>query len=127
MVPQDLTEIPIINFWLFGDNPSVDGPAGGVEQEMIIKSFKYTPLPSADFDGNGFVDGVDFLIWQRGVSGSVDHASGDANFDGKIDVIDLSLWSAQFAGQAIGGALSVPEPSSAPLIAIALIFVARFL
>ncbi len=29
VVPQDLTEIPIINFWLFGDNPSVDGPVGG--------------------------------------------------------------------------------------------------
>jgi hypothetical protein len=128
VVPQDLTEVPIINFWLFGDNPSADGPADGAEQEMIIKSFKYTPLPSADFDGDGAVDGDDFLTWQRGagLSSGVTHASGDANRDGAINAADLAMWSAQFAGQSVAAAATqVPECSSASLSAIGLLLAAR--
>jgi len=44
VIPKDLDEIPIINFWMFGDEPSTTGPVGGKPQELIIHSFKFTPL-----------------------------------------------------------------------------------
>ena len=44
VIPRDLDEIPIINFWIFGDKPSETGPVGGKPQELIVHSFKFTPL-----------------------------------------------------------------------------------
>lgn len=52
-----------------------------------------TALPSdADFDGNAFVDGNDFLLWQRG--------AGDADGDTDSDGDDLQAWADAF-GQPI--------------------------
>ncbi len=44
VIPKDLDEIPIINFWIFGDTPSETGPVGSKPQELIVHSFKFTPL-----------------------------------------------------------------------------------
>lgn len=74
------------------------------------------PLPSGpaigDFNADGLVDGVDFLIWQQGY-GSADPlpAHGDANGDGVVDAEDLEVWSTHFGdvNGALSG-LSVPEP-----------------
>jgi len=100
IVPQDVNEIPIINFWMFGDNVSNVGPPGGQMQEMIIHSFTYTPLPeepSADFDDSGYVDGGDFLTWQRGFSSGTTHSQGDADYSGVVDATDLGIWTIKFA------------------------------
>lgn len=66
-------------------------------------------LPSAgvsgDFDGDGDVDGADFLTWQRDL--------GDAS--------SLGLWEGNFGTSAANVAASnVPEPSSALLALLAL-------
>lgn len=54
--------------------------------------------PSADFDGDGNVDGRDFLAWQRGFGSSdASPAQGDANGDGHVDGSDLTVWQAQYA------------------------------
>lgn len=50
VVPEDLDEVPIINLWLFGDNVSEEGPSDGKPQELILKSFHYTPLESNTTD-----------------------------------------------------------------------------
>jgi hypothetical protein len=68
----------------------------------------------ADFDGNGDVDGADFLIWQKnlGISdGSATLAQGDANDDGNVTAADLDVWKAQFATPG-GGVSAVPEPAT---------------
>ncbi len=44
VIPRDLDEIPIVNFWTFGDKPSETGPVGGKPQELIVHSYKFTPL-----------------------------------------------------------------------------------
>ena len=44
VIPKDLDEVPIVNFWIFGDEPSVEGPEGGEEQELVVRSFRYRPL-----------------------------------------------------------------------------------
>jgi hypothetical protein len=50
----------------------------------------------ADFDNNNIVDGVDFLIWQRGLANGNTHADGDANRDDVVDEIDLAIWESQY-------------------------------
>jgi hypothetical protein len=66
---------------------------------------------SADFDGDGDVDGRDFLIWQRGYSsvGTATRATGDANGDGQVDAADLTVWQEQYGAVMSSQALTVPE------------------
>ena len=51
----------------------------------------------ADFNNDGGVDGLDFLIWQRGVGSTdqSDNSKGDANLDGVVDSDDLKIWKHQ--------------------------------
>lgn len=64
------------------------------------------PVPSADFDGDGDVDGRDFLLWQRG--------QGDADGNGTSDGEDLAVWQGQY-GVGTLAAVTVPEPGSVVL------------
>jgi hypothetical protein len=59
-----------------------------------------TVLAPGDFNGDGRVDGVDFLIWQSHYpttsGGTCDH--GDANGDGKVDGVDFLVWQSHYHG-----------------------------
>ena len=67
----------------------------------------------ADFNGDGAVDGGDFLAWQRGYGGS---APGDANDDGVVDAADLAVWSSQFGRvAAVPATGAIAEPAAASL------------
>jgi hypothetical protein len=79
-----------------------------------------TPTDDADFDGDGDVDGQDFLTWQRGLGalGSGELATGDANGDLDIDADDLAVWKTQFSASAATPAVgAVPEPACLALAA----------
>ncbi len=79
------------------------------------------PVENADFDGSGFVDGSDFLAWQRGFGKSDPVLSdGDANEDGNVDAIDLAIWEGQFGNVAAAAAAVVPEPTAGLLLAAGL-------
>lgn len=82
---------------------------------------------TADFDGDGNVDGDDLLalIVGFGKSGGASLTDGDANRDGRVDRTDLDVWRQQLgtANRLAGGPLvsaSIPEPSTAALLAMAL-------
>lgn len=96
-----------------------------------VAGFSFDVLESvvadnADFDGNGTVDGADFLIWQRGFGGS-GLSNGDANDDGVVDGADLEIWKVQFGGGAAAvNAAAVPEPAAAILLAIGLLAAVRY-
>jgi endonuclease I len=71
-------------------------------------------VENGDFNGDGAVDGADFLAWQRGFGGSASLAAGDANNDGVVDGTDLEIWSNQY-GQS--GVTAIPEPTVWRLLA----------
>jgi hypothetical protein len=77
-------------------------------------------VDNADFDGDGDVDGADFLTWQRGLGEPGDRADGNANptVDGDVDADDLAVWKAQFgtgSTPATPAASAIPEPAALAL------------
>jgi pectinesterase len=83
-----------------------------------------TPDPSADFDGDGDVDGQDFLVWQRGfgLEAQTDNSLGDADFSGVVDADDLTVWQEQYGSPMNDLAVAiVPEPSTLMLLSGALV------
>lgn len=47
VVPKDLDEKVIVNFWLFDQKSEEKSPSDGKPQEVIIHSFRYAPLEEA--------------------------------------------------------------------------------
>jgi len=73
----------------------------------------------ADFDGNGDVDGTDFLIWQRGLvsKGQTNNELGDANLDTLVNGSDLAVWGSQFGESgSVSAITSTPEPNTLLLL-----------
>jgi len=85
--------------------------------------------PSADFDGDGDVDGSDFLAWQRGFGTllGATNAMGDADGDGDIDADDIALLSAGFGTSipTLSLASVVPEPTSLALLVAGMLMLPR--
>ncbi|MBX3426124.1 MAG: N-acetylmuramoyl-L-alanine amidase [Pirellulales bacterium] len=87
------------------------------------------PLPdeNGDFNGDNFVDGSDFLAWQRGfgASSGASLADGDANGDGAVDAADLAVWHNQFGGPPGGGMLvsATAEVAAVPVAAATVVAV----
>jgi hypothetical protein len=97
--------------------------------DMLIDNFKLEIFGSnvpadddADFDGDGDVDGADFLTWQRGLGTAGGQSQGNANGDSIIDGADLDIWRDQF-GPALGtvATAAIPEPTTGVLAAAALL------
>ncbi|BBO32334.1 S8 family serine peptidase [Lacipirellula parvula] len=67
--------------------------------------------PSADFNGDGKVDGADFLVWQRnfGRTDNAGQAQGSTNGDGDVDQYDLRDWKDQYGTVPVAPALTAEE------------------
>ncbi|RIK79477.1 MAG: hypothetical protein DCC67_10420 [Planctomycetota bacterium] len=76
---------------------------------------------AGDFNGDGLVDGNDFLVWQRNLGrvGTGLPSNGDANGDGNVTAADLDVWKMKF-GPPAGAAVAIPEPTALALCAAAL-------
>ena len=80
-----------------------------------------SPLNSADFDGDGDVDGSDFLNWQSNfpTAEGATKINGDADNDGDVDGDDFQFWLQQFSNSGSGqqSIASAPEPTAIALLA----------
>lgn len=86
---------------------------------MAISDRPEGPLPDADFDENGTVDGDEFLLWQTGFGTSQSgHLFGDADWDGDTDGDDFLIWQSQFGADDGSVKTAVPEPASVLLLFI---------
>ncbi len=83
------------------------------------------PLEMVDFNADGYVDGADFLVWQRGVGMlNPTHADGDADGNGFVDGDDLNYWRTYIDSYNLPPTTptvgAVPEPASAVLALLTL-------
>jgi hypothetical protein len=89
----------------------------GGDDSAIFKDFSVavssTPSQDGDFDGDGDVDGRDFLRWQRGGSPS------------PLSAGDLSLWQNNYGAGGLVAVSAVPEPSSVILLMVSAICCGR--
>jgi hypothetical protein len=110
----------------------------GMPQDLTFKYLVVSEQPlDADFNGSGFVDGADFLTWQRGLGTTTGatKAAGDADGDADVDGDDLAIWKSEFGDGVFSGpgtpvngfvryvsgpATAVPEASSIVLVGIGL-------
>lgn len=65
-------------------------------------------VAAGDFDGDGDVDGRDFLMWQRGESPD------------QLSPADLAVWQAQYNGGGLAAVIAVPEPATLVFLSLAL-------
>lgn len=81
--------------------------ASAVSQGALQKNFagsyalyQQCTMPAADFDDDDDVDGLDFLMWQRGrgQSGQFITTYGDADRNGFVNQGDFGSWKGQFGG-----------------------------
>jgi hypothetical protein len=77
-----------------------------------IVTFTATASTSADFNGDGKVDGADFLSLQRNLGKTIgaQHSEGDADRDGDVDAADVNLWKSHHDGVSLR---PLPEPTAA--------------
>ncbi len=91
-------------------------------------TFKASPSPinlvteSGDFNGDGHVDGTDFLIWQRSYvlrSTTGTQWRGDGNGDGRVDGTDFLIWQRQYMDQHRWvNVAATPEPSCLAILVL---------
>jgi hypothetical protein len=111
----------------------VDSPAGpntvklsinyglGSASSIVLKVDSIQTAHAGDFDGDGDVDGADFVAWQTNfpTASGATLAQGDADGDGDVDGADFVVWQTNFPFTPGPGASPVPEPQTALLAAIA--------
>jgi hypothetical protein len=85
-----------------------------------------------DANGDGFVDGVDFGLWNKNkFTAGTTWTAGDFNCDGSTNNLDFNIWFAnRFTSIALplrpGGSLEfVPEPQGLALLGLCLLFIRR--
>jgi hypothetical protein len=121
---------------MFRHHPSNGTSGGGFGDGLSDLAFFLQSAPTGphpgDFDGDGDVDGADFVAWQTNfpkASGAV-LAEGDADGDGDVDGADFVVWQTNFPFTPGSAASPVPEPTSfmlsvAGLAAIGIVFRSR--
>ncbi|MEZ6073971.1 MAG: sugar-binding protein [Pirellulales bacterium] len=95
-----------------------DAPLGGVTAGFhtyeIYDILAFVQNVPGDANGDGWVDGLDYLLWAEHYGESPSQPSGasggDFNGDQLTDGLDYLLWASQY-GAHVGGA-TVPEQSS---------------
>jgi hypothetical protein len=77
-------------------------------------------IQPGDFDGDGDVDGADFISWQTNYPkyAGASPADGDADGDGDVDGGDFAIWQNNYPLTPGSGTPPVPEPQAA-LLALA--------
>ncbi len=89
----------------------------GTNSSLTVLINPHAELDNADFDGDGDVDGADFLTWQRNFGTGTLPSQGDAQHDGDVDRFDLEVWQAQYGNPPpITAVRAVPEPNSMVLM-----------
>lgn len=100
------------------------GQIGEVE-DYVVPKFVVVPVHGPDFNGDGDIDGGDFLALQRGfgIQTNALPGNGDANSDGAVGMEDFHMWQQGFTGGTAALAASQSggsgdDSSTPPLAAV---------
>jgi hypothetical protein len=108
------------NLWIRWVEKNDTGNDHGLAIDNFSLSTGAGPTVNANFDGEGGVNGNDFLIWQRGLGTGNELSEGDADASGTVDNADLTAWKGQYPVPAVAAVGAVPEPGSIALAGAAL-------
>lgn len=73
------------------------------------------PVLPGDYNGNGKVEGADYVLWRKTLGQTGTKLAADGNDNGVVYDGDFQLWRANF-GIASASAAAVPEPSALTLV-----------
>lgn len=78
---------------------------------------------TADYDGDGDVDGNDLVRWRSGfgTAGGASRGQGDSNADGTVDGADFLAWQRQLGSAATLTNSAVPEPGSLMMMTLGML------
>ena len=98
---------------------SIDGFMNAADLDAI-----FTRL-GGDYNGDGRVDAIDYVMWRNTVGTSVGRFSGaDGDGSGVIDAGDYAMWRTNFGATSAAGEsvifTAVPEPTAILLAVVAL-------
>lgn len=104
------------------DNTAYNGAVANTTPLILELSGSVTGtvFHAGDFDGDGDVDGADFVSWQTNfpkASGAT-RDQGDADGDGDVDGADFVVWQTNFPFSPGPGATPVPESGSLLIAAL---------
>lgn len=95
-----------------------DGLTAAFNSPLIFEIDVLAPAAPivGDYNGNGAVDGADYVVWRDSVGAATIPNRDSANV-GAVGVGDYNSWRARFGNQAgVGSAASVPEPGTLGLV-----------
>lgn len=103
------------------------GSFGNNDIVLLGVSTTATPVVplAGDYNGNGIVDGADYVLWRHTYGQSVTSGQGaDGNQSGAIDDGDYAVWRQHFgstsgAGAELSTSAAVPEPCAIASLVIA--------
>ncbi|QDU70558.1 hypothetical protein [Mucisphaera calidilacus] len=93
---SDLATLGIIRALALTGDFDGDGVLAASDLELLYQAIG-SGDPVFDLDEDAAVDGQDLALWLTGLFGT---ASGDANLDGRVDLLDLSVLAGGFNGVA---------------------------
>jgi hypothetical protein len=98
-LPAGTYKLNFVGNSLVGNGRAVDAASSGVTSNTSVEITVAAAENSADFNGDGKVNGRDFLMWQRGFGKPAPTAvkeDGDADNDTDVDGADLVVWQDQY-------------------------------
>ncbi len=92
----------------YGSQTSADGQVFRILTNNLL---------AGDFDGDGDVDGNDYLVWKTAYG--TNNMAADGNHDGTVNAADYTIWRNNLGANvhSLGAGASVPEPATALLCA----------
>jgi hypothetical protein len=101
-----------------GGRLAINADFGYVKNDLFVTLL--TPAVPGDYDGNGTVDAVDYLVWKAAYG--TDDPAADGNLDGVVDAADYTVWRNHLASSlgSAGATSIVPEPSPVQLSVLAI-------
>jgi hypothetical protein len=93
-------------------NDSVGANAGTLVGFSLIFASGPVAGHPGDFDGDGDVDGADFVVWQTNFPLSNGAFQGDGDGDGDVDGADFVIWQTNFPFTSGAAVSPVPEPAA---------------